>query len=294
MGCMVQLYESTNRHGTRAKHLTDGWYLGTSTGHYQCHIIYVKKTRSAWILETVFLKHKHITQPTLTQADITVKAINNLTHALKGRKNVKGDAQIIAFEKIDELLNKIPKKIQATKEKQVTFDETATPPRETNVRTMTPATKPKSTATPSLEKATVDKPIPAHTPTPRVCKRIYSLRPAQPQFQGCTANQRRISHPKWQLQCKICKVATNQARLSHCHNMQLCQQEQHEHAQLIRGKETEEYLNYQLLIQDPKHKVLWNTSAVFEFGRLAQEVGGQIKQPTNTNFFIPKSKVPTD
>ena len=55
-------------------------------------------------------------QPTLTQADIIVKAIDDLTHALKGRKNVKGNAQIEALEKIDELLNNIPKKISTVKE----------------------------------------------------------------------------------------------------------------------------------------------------------------------------------
>jgi hypothetical protein len=46
-----------------------------------------------------FFKHQYITQPTLTQADIIIKAIDDLTHALKGRKNVKGDAQIEALEK---------------------------------------------------------------------------------------------------------------------------------------------------------------------------------------------------
>ncbi len=35
----------------------------------------------------------------LNIADIIVKAIDDLTHALKGRKNVKGNAQIEALEK---------------------------------------------------------------------------------------------------------------------------------------------------------------------------------------------------
>ena len=115
MGCKVQLYESINIHGSWADNSTDGWYLGTSNKHYRCHIIYVKKTRSERISDTVFFKHRYITQPTLMQADIILKAIDDLTHALKGRKNVKGDAQIEALEKIDELLNNIPKKISTVK-----------------------------------------------------------------------------------------------------------------------------------------------------------------------------------
>ncbi len=115
MGCAVQLYENINRRGTWADNSTYGWYLRTSNKHYRCHIIYVKNTRSKRISDTVFFKHRYITQPTLMQADIIVKAIDDLTHALKGRKNVKGNAQIVALKKIDELLNNIPKKISTVK-----------------------------------------------------------------------------------------------------------------------------------------------------------------------------------
>ena len=59
---------------------------------------------------------------------------------------MKGDAQIEALEKIYGLLNNIPRRITTEKEKQVTFDETTAPPQETNVRTMIPGTKQKTTA----------------------------------------------------------------------------------------------------------------------------------------------------
>jgi hypothetical protein len=107
---------------------------------------HVKKMRSKCILDTVFFKHRYTTQPTLTPANTIIKALNDLTHALKGRKNVEGDAQIKALEKINELLNNISRRIKTKKEKQVTFDETTAPPQETNVRTMIPGTKQKTTA----------------------------------------------------------------------------------------------------------------------------------------------------
>ncbi len=71
MGCAVQLYESINRRRTWADNLTYRWYLGTSNKHYRCHIIYIKKTRSERISDKVFFKHRYITQPTLTQADMS-------------------------------------------------------------------------------------------------------------------------------------------------------------------------------------------------------------------------------
>ncbi len=101
------------------------------------------------------------------QADIIVKAIDDLTHALKGRKNIKGDAQIEALEKNDKLLNNIPKKISTVKEKHVTPNENTQP-----------------TARLAKEAAIMDKPIPVQTPIPRVQKNanikittIYPLTP---------------------------------------------------------------------------------------------------------------------
>jgi hypothetical protein len=51
------------------------------------------------------------------QADIIVKSIDDLTHALKGRKNVKSNSQIEALEKTDELLNNIHKENFSSKRK---------------------------------------------------------------------------------------------------------------------------------------------------------------------------------
>ncbi len=40
-----------------------------------CHVIHVKKTRSERITDTVWFKHKYITQPKVTPADQIVNAI---------------------------------------------------------------------------------------------------------------------------------------------------------------------------------------------------------------------------
>ena len=61
-----------------------------SPEHYQCHVIYVKQTKSERVSDTVIFKTKYITQPTLTQADVISKALNDLTHALK-EKAIKKD-----------------------------------------------------------------------------------------------------------------------------------------------------------------------------------------------------------
>jgi hypothetical protein len=68
----------------------------------------VKKTRSEQISDTVWFKHKYITQPHVTAADQIVKAINNLTYALKGKSTVDGLEQIKAIQKLEELFTKTP------------------------------------------------------------------------------------------------------------------------------------------------------------------------------------------
>ena len=75
MGCAAQIYESTNRRKTWAENSINGWYLRTSPEHYWCHVIHVKKARSERISDTVWFKHKYITQPNVTPVDQIVKAI---------------------------------------------------------------------------------------------------------------------------------------------------------------------------------------------------------------------------
>ncbi len=55
----------------------------------------------------MFFKHKYITQPTLTSVNTVVKAIDDLTSALKGARNVEGVQQIERLKNIDKLLNNI-------------------------------------------------------------------------------------------------------------------------------------------------------------------------------------------
>jgi hypothetical protein len=56
----------------------------------------------------VNFKHKYITQPTLMPEDTIVKALNDLTNALKQKKNTKGIVEYKALQRIDKILNNIP------------------------------------------------------------------------------------------------------------------------------------------------------------------------------------------
>ena len=105
LGCPVQLYLKPHRRKSWAKHAADGWYLGVSLKHYRCHIIWNKETQAERISDTVFFKHKYITQPTLTPEDLLLKAIHDLRHVIQKSKNTKGELEYEAIEKLEEIFN---------------------------------------------------------------------------------------------------------------------------------------------------------------------------------------------
>jgi hypothetical protein len=64
-------------------------------------------------------------QPSVTPVDQIVKAINDLTCALKGRKNTEGLEQMEALQKLEErlIMSQIP-----DEEPRVTFEPSVKPP----------------------------------------------------------------------------------------------------------------------------------------------------------------------
>jgi hypothetical protein len=102
------------------------------TSHHLC-----KNTKNERISDTLFFKHKHITQPTLTPMDRVIKAIGDLTNAIKGTRNVEGIKQIEAIKQLDDLLNKITTSTASV-------PETSMPaPRVETIKTNQPVTTPR-------------------------------------------------------------------------------------------------------------------------------------------------------
>jgi hypothetical protein len=67
-----------------------------------------------------------------------------------------------------------------------------------------------------------------------------------------------------------------------------------ERAMMVLDEESGKMLKYRQLLTHPKYKKQWSISAADEFGRLAQGVGGRIKNPTNTIRFIHQHEVPKE
>jgi hypothetical protein len=156
LGCTVQMYKAPTKRGTWAENTTDGWYIQTSPEHNRCHRIYTKKMGSMRISDTVWFKHKYITQPTITPADMIIKALTDLMQALKGKTNLKGLDQIKSLKCLEKLLTNTPPPTQV---ETIPTSMHAVEPRMENPRDTTPeATAPRVEQTPMVSFDTETKP----------------------------------------------------------------------------------------------------------------------------------------
>jgi hypothetical protein len=67
-----------------------------------------------------------------------------------------------------------------------------------------------------------------------------------------------------------------------------------QHAMAVMDADTGKLLNYRQLLKSTKYRQAWSLSLANKFGRLANSIGGRIKNPTNTIKFIFQHKVPTE
>ena len=79
----IELHVMPNKRKTWAAHTMTGYYLGALWEHYRCHQVWISETKSKLISQTVFFKHKYLTQPTITATDALLQASNDICNALK-------------------------------------------------------------------------------------------------------------------------------------------------------------------------------------------------------------------
>ena len=63
-------------------HTKTGYYLGPAWEHYRYHRVLVNDTRAERVGQTVFFRHKYITQPQITESDALLRASDEICNAL--------------------------------------------------------------------------------------------------------------------------------------------------------------------------------------------------------------------
>jgi hypothetical protein len=62
----------------------------------------------------------------------------------------------------------------------------------------------------------------------------------------------------------------------------------------VMDADTGKLLNYRQVMRSTKYREAWSLSSANKSGRLANGIGGRIKNPTNTIKFIFQHEVPTE
>ena len=281
LGCEVLCHEQADKRGTWAPHAVKGWYIGASSEHYRCHRIMTKETGAERISETVFFKHKYITNPAVTLEDKMFKAIRDLARLLLGKANVKDEVTLQNLESLSQRLR------PATPESNVLPQERLLPSRrnDNNIN--------KGNGLPRVKMEVITNN--REQSSPRV---PTSAEPSSSSPTSTTATPPPLRCAR-ELAALDTGIITNDAppamstrSRSNGETMDTINSVIHM-VNAVLDADTGEMLEYRKLIRHPKYKEDWSTSCANEFGRLAQGVGGRI-DGTNTIFFIPKEKVPRE
>jgi hypothetical protein len=138
-GTRIIVHEAPGRRRNWAPHGQDGWYIGPALEHYRCYTVYIAKTRSSRVVETVDFSHISSNYHFLSSSELATQAAADLTHALLNPQPADplcqfGDEQAIALRKLanifgaaklksgnekltppqDEVENNAPQRVQTT------------------------------------------------------------------------------------------------------------------------------------------------------------------------------------
>jgi hypothetical protein len=91
LGVAVEVHVMPSKRKTLKAHKKSGHYLVTSWDHDRCHEIWINDTRSTRVDQTLFFKHKYLTQPSVTAADAIVLASEDLCQVLKDLPPAEGE-----------------------------------------------------------------------------------------------------------------------------------------------------------------------------------------------------------
>ena len=80
-----RVHDKPHRRRSFAKHFRKRYVLGASFKHYHGWKIWMQQTRATQVPATVIHRHKYVSKPAVTPADIDISAAKNLASTLKGK-----------------------------------------------------------------------------------------------------------------------------------------------------------------------------------------------------------------
>ena len=294
LGCKIEMHVKPSVRESWAAHSASGYYIGTSLKHYRCSTGWLEQTRSTRVSDTVFFKHKYLTQPTLTASDAVIQAAQQLETALTQNLPAECRTQAAITKLMDIFKENAAREKEADARSQRVQKEKAHRQRvgraaaerdskETEDDTL-------STCTDANDDVSDDDTVPGELldeivdpPTTEEQPR-YNLRPRN---NVRTITQEMMLHAVHIAGTHVPFSAQQAAR------RQFPLQFLAELAYAVLDGDTGELLEYRHLIKNPKYRKEWGYSFGNEIGRLAQGMPGRT-EGTDTIQFIFKHEIPPD
>lgn len=152
---------------TWAPHGVDGWHIGPAREHYRCYDVYITKTASMRVTDTMELFPHSQTMPKTSSANAAIQAALQLTHALQNLAPAApfaniGQPQLIALQELASIFTNSANGTNSTAIEPLA--EPPAPPRVAPVATVNNATVPPPRVVAMQEQAPTAQPVQsAHT-----------------------------------------------------------------------------------------------------------------------------------
>ena len=309
LGCKVEAHMMPSTRDTWAEHTASGYYVGCSHEHYRCHKVYITSSRSIRVCQTVFFKHKYLTQPSFTSHDALIEAADKLASAITRvlpADNVTKNGVTALLEIFTKQANVAKDKIEEQRARQskaasqrvqtetigdnaadqrVQADRTAAAAEQRVTAAVTTATAP----TPTFEYDD-DEPLDGPPVITQDEDDDEIEPPAERYTNKLRSRQTRSMTDEWLynmmefpgITTEVTNSVTPRMAASRKYPMQfLC-----EYANAVIDDETGEVMEYRHLLKNPKHRKRWQISFGKEIRRLATD--------TRTIKFVSKATIPRE
>jgi hypothetical protein len=104
-GTIIIAHETLTHRRTWAPHGQDGWYIGPALEHYRCYTVYINKTISERVVETVDISPTEVPLPFQSSKELANQAGKPLSHALLNPQPARpfcqvGNGQMLALKRL--------------------------------------------------------------------------------------------------------------------------------------------------------------------------------------------------
>jgi hypothetical protein len=262
LGCETQCFVDPEQRTSFGSHSLDSWHIGSSADHYRAYKVFMRETRAERVTDTIVFKHKKITNPAVSAADVIAATAAKLTDAIKN--NMAQDLTPLDMHELERLAD--------------IFQQAAKKVSETNARTPRVATPPRVPTDHEKDQLQPD------ATAPRVDDRAprYNLRSRK--SDGNITKDAMLS---------VMELSTRKLQARNLATRQFPAQFFQDMIGAVMDSDTGDMLEYRHLLKNPKYRETWSKAFGKEIGRLAQGQEG-VFEGTDALHFIDYDEIPRD